>query len=180
MKNASVQQPLSMEPSPFPLSSRAKPRDLRFPVGFTDLSWITALFDRAKRNGGICRFLCGISPRQPSNSQTYEPPEVKTPNLLPLLQLPIPAITLPRPANLLRRSHANRRLQMKTNQRLRRNLHLLSSGNPIHPSADAAPGSRPDRSTFPATQKPPEDGPNRSSAAGLNRRILPPPSSVVW
>jgi hypothetical protein len=35
MKNASVQQPLYMEPSPFPLSSRAKPRDLRF----RDLSW---------------------------------------------------------------------------------------------------------------------------------------------
>jgi hypothetical protein len=30
MKNASVQQPLSIEPLPFPLSSRAKPRDLRF------------------------------------------------------------------------------------------------------------------------------------------------------
>jgi hypothetical protein len=29
-KNASVQQPLSMKPLPFPLSSRAKPRDLRF------------------------------------------------------------------------------------------------------------------------------------------------------
>jgi hypothetical protein len=29
MKNASVQQPLSIEPLPFPLSSRAKPRDLR-------------------------------------------------------------------------------------------------------------------------------------------------------
>jgi hypothetical protein len=30
MKNASVQKPLSMDPSPFPLSSRAKPRDLQF------------------------------------------------------------------------------------------------------------------------------------------------------
>jgi hypothetical protein len=30
MKNASVQQPLSTEPLPFPLSSRAKPRDLQF------------------------------------------------------------------------------------------------------------------------------------------------------
>ena len=30
MKNTSVQQPLSMEPSPFPLSSRAQPRDLQF------------------------------------------------------------------------------------------------------------------------------------------------------
>jgi hypothetical protein len=29
-KNASVQKPLSMDPSPFPLSSRAKPRDLQF------------------------------------------------------------------------------------------------------------------------------------------------------
>jgi hypothetical protein len=30
LKSASVQQPLFMEPLPFPLSSRAKPRDLRF------------------------------------------------------------------------------------------------------------------------------------------------------
>jgi hypothetical protein len=30
MKNASVRQPLSMEPLLFPLSSRAKPRDLQF------------------------------------------------------------------------------------------------------------------------------------------------------
>jgi hypothetical protein len=30
VKNASVQQPLSIEPLPFPLSSRAKPRDLQF------------------------------------------------------------------------------------------------------------------------------------------------------
>jgi hypothetical protein len=29
MKNAPVQQPLSREPLPFPLSSRAKPRDLQ-------------------------------------------------------------------------------------------------------------------------------------------------------
>ena len=30
LKSASVQQPLFMEPLPFPLSSRAKPRDLQF------------------------------------------------------------------------------------------------------------------------------------------------------
>jgi hypothetical protein len=30
MKKPSVQQPLSMEASPFPLSSRAQPRDLQF------------------------------------------------------------------------------------------------------------------------------------------------------
>jgi len=64
---------------------------------------------------------------------------------------------------------------MKTNQRLRRNLHLLSSRNPIHSGADAAPGNRTDSSTFPATQKSPKDSPNRSPAPGLNRCILPPP-----
>jgi hypothetical protein len=30
LKSASVQQPLFMQPLPFPLSSRAKPRDLQF------------------------------------------------------------------------------------------------------------------------------------------------------
>jgi hypothetical protein len=42
IKNASVQQRLSMEPLPFPLSSRAKPRDLQFrgPV-------LEMFFDRA-------------------------------------------------------------------------------------------------------------------------------------
>jgi hypothetical protein len=42
MKNASVQQPLSKEPSPFPLSSRAKPRDLQFRGPFVEM-----FFDRA-------------------------------------------------------------------------------------------------------------------------------------
>jgi hypothetical protein len=36
LKSASVQQPLSMEPLPFPLSSRAKPRDLRFHGPFVE------------------------------------------------------------------------------------------------------------------------------------------------
>jgi hypothetical protein len=44
MKNASVQQPLSKEPSPFPLSSRAKPRDLQFRGPLVEM-----LFDRAQR-----------------------------------------------------------------------------------------------------------------------------------
>jgi hypothetical protein len=35
-KNASVQQPLFMEPFPFPLSSRAKPRDLQFRGSFLE------------------------------------------------------------------------------------------------------------------------------------------------
>jgi hypothetical protein len=47
MKNASVQQSLSMEPSPFPLSSRAKPRDLQFRGPFLDM-----FFDR----GHVCGF----------------------------------------------------------------------------------------------------------------------------
>jgi hypothetical protein len=34
MKNASVRQPLSTEPLAFPLSSRAKPRDLQFDGAF--------------------------------------------------------------------------------------------------------------------------------------------------
>jgi hypothetical protein len=37
MKNVSVQQPLSAEPSPFPLSSRAKPRDLQFLGSFMEM-----------------------------------------------------------------------------------------------------------------------------------------------
>jgi hypothetical protein len=37
MKNAAVQQLLSMEPSPFPLSSRAKSRDLRFRGPFVEM-----------------------------------------------------------------------------------------------------------------------------------------------
>jgi hypothetical protein len=41
MKNASVQQPLSIKPLPFPLSSRAKPRDLQFRGPFVDM-----FFDR--------------------------------------------------------------------------------------------------------------------------------------
>ena len=67
---------------------------------------------------------------------------------------------------------------MKTNQRLRRNLHLLPSSHPIHASADAATASCPDRSPFPATQKSSEDGSNRSSTAGLNRCVLPPSGTV--
>jgi hypothetical protein len=42
MKNASVQQLLSKEPSPFPLSSRAKPRDLQFRGPFVEM-----FFDRS-------------------------------------------------------------------------------------------------------------------------------------
>jgi hypothetical protein len=42
MRNASVQQLLSIEPLPFPLSSRAQPRDLRFRGPFLEI-----FFDRA-------------------------------------------------------------------------------------------------------------------------------------
>jgi hypothetical protein len=52
MKNASVQQPLSIEPLPFPLSSRAKPRDLRFRGPFLEM-----FFERAKHSGEVCGFL---------------------------------------------------------------------------------------------------------------------------
>jgi hypothetical protein len=37
MENASVRQPLSMETLPFPLSSRAQPRDLRFYGPFMEM-----------------------------------------------------------------------------------------------------------------------------------------------
>jgi hypothetical protein len=40
-KTASVRQPLSIEPLTFPLSSRAKPRDLRFRGPFVEM-----FFDR--------------------------------------------------------------------------------------------------------------------------------------
>jgi hypothetical protein len=50
-KAPSVQQSLFMEPSPFPLSSRAKPRDLQFRGPFVEM-----FFDRAKRSGEICGF----------------------------------------------------------------------------------------------------------------------------
>jgi hypothetical protein len=36
-KDTSVQQPLFIEPSPFPLSSRAKPRDLQFRGPFVEM-----------------------------------------------------------------------------------------------------------------------------------------------
>jgi hypothetical protein len=48
MKKASVRQLLSIEPLPLPLSSRAKPRDLRFCGPFVDM-----FFDRAQRSGEI-------------------------------------------------------------------------------------------------------------------------------
>jgi hypothetical protein len=43
MKNASVQQPRSMEPSPFPLSSRVKPRDLQFHSTRNNSFWKSSL-----------------------------------------------------------------------------------------------------------------------------------------
>jgi hypothetical protein len=48
MKNASAQQPLSMEPSPFPLSSRPERRDLRFRGPFVEM-----FFDRVYRLLGL-------------------------------------------------------------------------------------------------------------------------------
>jgi hypothetical protein len=37
LRHPSVQQPLSMEASPFPLSSRAQPRDLQFSGPFLEM-----------------------------------------------------------------------------------------------------------------------------------------------
>ena len=51
MKNVSVRQPPSVEPLPFPLSSRAKPRDLRFSGPFVEM-----FFSKAQRRGEICGF----------------------------------------------------------------------------------------------------------------------------
>jgi hypothetical protein len=41
-ENASVQLLLATEPSPFPLSSRAKPRDLQFRVPFVEMFFYSA------------------------------------------------------------------------------------------------------------------------------------------
>jgi hypothetical protein len=46
-KDASVPQPISMKPLPFPLSSRAKPRDLQFRGPFLEM-----FFDRGKQKAG--------------------------------------------------------------------------------------------------------------------------------
>jgi hypothetical protein len=48
----SVEHPLFMEPLPSPLSSRAKPRDLRFRGPFLEM-----FFSRAQRRGEIFRLL---------------------------------------------------------------------------------------------------------------------------
>ena len=48
-KTPSVRQPLSMEPSPFPLSSRAQPRDLQFFPPATMLQLSNELSSRPKR-----------------------------------------------------------------------------------------------------------------------------------
>jgi hypothetical protein len=69
-KNASVQQPLFMQPWPFPLSSRAKPRDLEF----RDLSWKHGVSSRHKfvispapvcRGSGVERSAVMFYPRLP-------------------------------------------------------------------------------------------------------------------
>ena len=62
---------------------------------------------------------------------------------------------------------------MEANQRLRRNLHLLSASNPIDPGPNTAAGHRPDRRAFTAAGKRPDNRPKRSPAAGLGSRILP-------
>ena len=67
---------------------------------------------------------------------------------------------------------------MEANQSLRRNLHLLSPCNPIHPSADATAARRSDRSPFTAAQKPAENSANCSAAARFDRCILPPAGAL--
>ena len=62
---------------------------------------------------------------------------------------------------------------MKTNQRLRRNLHLLSPGNPIHSSANTTSGDRSNRRPFTTSGERPNNRPQCSAAAGLGSRILP-------
>jgi hypothetical protein len=65
-KNASVQQPLSMKPLPFPLSSRAKPRDLRFCGPFLEM-----FFDSVAEWRDL-RFPT-ISPYEEKAGRTYGP-----------------------------------------------------------------------------------------------------------
>jgi hypothetical protein len=57
-KNASVQQPLSVEVLPFPLSSRGEPRDLQFRGAFLEM-----FFDRAQRSRRDLRFPLPRCPR---------------------------------------------------------------------------------------------------------------------
>ena len=46
---------------------------------------------------------------------------------------------------------------MKTNQRLRRNLHLLSASNPIHPGPNTTAGDRANRRAFTTAGKRPNN-----------------------
>jgi hypothetical protein len=62
---------------------------------------------------------------------------------------------------------------MKANQRLRRNLHLLSPGNPIHPGANTTSGDRSNGRPFTTSGEGPNNRTQSSAAAGLGSRILP-------
>ena len=68
MKNASVQQQLSEEPSPFPLSSRAKPRDLRFRGPFVEMFFDRAYPDFLPRSAGQGR-VCGFRQGKPQEDR---------------------------------------------------------------------------------------------------------------
>jgi hypothetical protein len=62
---------------------------------------------------------------------------------------------------------------MKTNQRLRRNLHLLSPSNPIHSSANTTSGDRSNGRPFTTSGERPNNRTQGSPAAGFGSRILP-------
>src|SRR6201996_6565171 len=61
---------------------------------------------------------------------------------------------------------------MKADQRLGRDLHLLSARDPVDAGANAAPGDRPDGCALPAAQKTPENSAHGGSPSGLLCRIF--------
>ena len=84
MKNVSVQQPFSFEPLLFPLSSRAKPRDLRFPRTFRGNLYIypqTKLSSRPERSvverSAVSFFRCQAE-RLPGVDQSQSSNKVKS------------------------------------------------------------------------------------------------------
>src|SRR5262249_13279403 len=107
---------------------------------------------------------------------------------LPLLQPAIPAESFARRAHRSGSRHTNRRLQMKTHQRLCRDLHLLSpchstyAGHPVlppfPPPPPPPPAPPPDRPPPPPANSPAKDRSTRSPSAGFHRRILTSPCSL--
>ena len=85
-----------------------------------------------------------------------------------------------RAAHGFRGGHADRRLQMEADQRLRGNLHLLSAGYPIDAGAHTAAGHRSDRCAFAASGEGADNGPERRAASGLSGRVLPSRRCPAW